>query len=67
MPIRILMHMNNSAGIFQIQEILSKKIIDSLLKNYVEVIAITKPDEPIVNQRIIHQLVIKGRKFQALE
>ncbi len=65
-PIRILIHMNNSAGIFQIQETLGKKIIDSPLENYVEVIAVAKPDEPLVDQRIVHQLVIKGRKFQAM-
>jgi hypothetical protein len=39
----------------------------SPLENYVEVIAVTKPDEPTVDQRIVHQLVIKRRKFQALE
>ncbi|MEM2294048.1 MAG: hypothetical protein QXX41_12305 [Nitrososphaerota archaeon] len=41
--------------------------MDSPLENYVEVIAFTKPDEPTVDQRIVHQLVIKRRKFQALE
>jgi len=66
-PVRILIHMNNSAGIFQIQETLGKKIIDSPLENYVEVIAVAKPDEPSIDQRIVHQLIIKGRKFQALE
>jgi len=41
-PINILIHMNNSAGIFQIQETLGKKsIMDSPLENYVEVIATT--------------------------
>lgn len=66
-PIHILIYMNNSAGIFQIQETLGKKIMDGPLENYVEVIAITKPDEPTVDQRIVHQLVIRRRKFQAFE
>lgn len=66
-PINILIYMNNSAGIFQIQETLGKKIMDSPLENYVEVIAVTKPDEPTVDQRIVHQLIIKRRRFQALE
>ncbi|MBO3809687.1 MAG: HD domain-containing protein [Candidatus Brockarchaeota archaeon] len=65
-PIQILIHMNNSAGIFQIQETLGKKIIDSPLEGYVEVIAATKPDEPMADQRIIHQLIIKAKRFQAL-
>lgn len=42
-----------------------KKIIDSPLENYVEVIAITKPDEPVADRRIVHQLIIKGRRLQA--
>ncbi|MEM2088117.1 MAG: HD domain-containing protein [Thermoproteota archaeon] len=65
-PVQILIHMSNSAGIFQIQETLGKKIIDSPLEGYVEVIAVAKPDEPLTDQRIIHQLIIKGKKFQAL-
>ncbi|MEM2929716.1 MAG: HD domain-containing protein [Thermoproteota archaeon] len=64
-PIQILIHMNNSAGIFQIQETLGKKIMDSPLEGYVEVVAATKPDEPVADQRIIHQLIIKGKRFQA--
>lgn len=65
-PVRILIHLNNSAGIFQIQETLGRKIIDSPLEDYVEVIAVAKPDEPMMDQRIIHQLIVKGKKFQAL-
>jgi len=41
--------------------------MDSPFENYVEVIAVTKPDEPTLDQRIVHRLVIKRRKFQALE
>jgi hypothetical protein len=41
--------------------------MDSTLENYVEVIAVTKPDEPTLDQRIVHRLVIKRRKFQVLE
>jgi len=66
-PVQILVHMNNSAGIFQIQETLGKKIISSPLEDYVEVIAVAKPDKPLADQRIVHQLIIKGKKFRALE
>jgi metal-dependent HD superfamily phosphatase/phosphodiesterase len=65
-PVQILIHMSNSAGIFQIQETLGKKIMDSPLEDYVEVIAVAKPDEPVTDQRIVHKLIVKGRKFQAL-
>lgn len=65
-PIRILIHLNNSAGVFQIQETLAKKIIGGPLQNYCEVIAIAKPDEPVTDQRIIHRIIIKGNKMQAL-
>lgn len=65
-PVRIMVHMNNSAGVFQVQETLGKKIISGPLEDYVEVIAVAKPDKPTTDQRIIHQVVIKGRKFQPL-
>lgn len=65
-PIQILIHLNNSAGVFQIQETLAKKIIGGPLENYCEVIAIAKPDEPLADQRIVHRIVIKGNKMQAL-
>ncbi len=65
-PIQILIHMNNSAGVFQIQETLGKKITGGPLENYCEVIAMAKPDEPQTDQRIIHRIIIKGRKMQAL-
>lgn len=65
-PIQILIYLNNSAGVFQIQETLAKKIIGGPLENYCEVIAMAKPDEPVTDQRIVHRIVIKGNKMQAL-
>lgn len=65
-PIRILIHLNNSAGVFQIQETLGKKIIGGPLENHCEVIAIAKPDKPVSDLRIVHRIVIKGNKMQAL-
>jgi metal-dependent HD superfamily phosphatase/phosphodiesterase len=64
-PIRILIYMNNSAGVFQIQETLGKKIIGGPLENYCEVIAVAKPDRPVSDQRIVHRIIIKGKKMQA--
>ena len=65
-PIRILIDMNNSAGVFQIQETLGKKILGGPLEQYFEVIAVAKPDKPLADQRIVHQIIIKGNKMQAL-
>jgi len=64
-PVRILIDMNNSAGVFQIQETLAMKISGGPLEDYFEVVAVAKPDEPQTDQRIIHQIVISGKKLQA--
>lgn len=65
-PLQILIHLNNSAGVFQIQETLGKKIIGGPLEDYCEVIAVAKPDKPDRDQRIVHRIVIKGKKMQAI-
>jgi metal-dependent HD superfamily phosphatase/phosphodiesterase len=63
-PIQITVSMNNSAGIFQVEETLAKKIISSPLESYLAVIAVTKPDKPTTDERIVHQVIIKGGKIQ---
>ena len=65
-PVRILIDMNNSAGVFQIQETLGKKILGGPLEEYFEVIALAKPEETVTDQRIVHQIIIKGRKMEPL-
>jgi metal-dependent HD superfamily phosphatase/phosphodiesterase len=65
-PIGIYIKMSNSAGIFQIQETLFKKIVGGPLESYIEVIAESKPDEPTQDERIVHRVVLQGRKFKAL-
>lgn len=65
-PVRILIDMNNSAGVFQIQETLGKKILGGPLEEYFEVIALAKPEELEADQRIVHQIIIKGRKMEPL-
>ncbi len=64
-PIRIDIFMNNSAGVFQIQETLGKKISPGPLQDYVEVVAIASPDRPAKDQRIVHKLVINGHRLVA--
>ena len=65
-PVRILIDMNNSADVFQIQETLGKKILGGPLEEYFEVIALAKPEELGTDQRIVHQIIIKGRKMEPL-
>jgi metal-dependent HD superfamily phosphatase/phosphodiesterase len=64
-PIEIHVYMNNSAGVFQIQETLGKKISPGPLQDYVEVLAIASPDEPQADLRIVHKLSINGHRLQA--
>ena len=61
-PIEIRIEMNNSAGIFQVQETLVPKILGGPLEDYVDVVAITVP-EGDKDARIIRRLSIKGGKL----
>lgn len=65
-PIRIMIEICNSAGVFQIQETLGRKIVGGPLEEYFEVVAVVKPDEPLADQRIVHQIIIRGNKLKAL-
>jgi metal-dependent HD superfamily phosphatase/phosphodiesterase len=64
-PVEIHIYMNNSAGVFQIQETLGKKISPGPLQDYVQAVAIASPDEPLIDQRIVHKLVINGHRLEA--
>ena len=64
-PIRIKIWMNNSAGIFQIQETLGKKISHSRLKGKVEIYAISQPEGASTDRRIIHRLLFGEKGFEA--
>lgn len=62
-PVEIHIFMNNSAGVFQIQETLGKKISPGPLQDYVQAVAIASPDKPQKDQRIVHKLVINGHRL----
>ncbi|MGB9553519.1 MAG: phosphohydrolase [bacterium] len=63
-PIEILIQMSNSAGIFQVQETLGKKIISSPLKDYISVTAFTAPEELPSDQRIIQRIYLEKDRFR---
>jgi len=62
-PIRILIKMSNSAGIFQVQELLVPKITGSPLQPYIEIIALAEPLGADKDERIVHRLVIRDGKL----
>ena len=63
-PVEIVVEMSNSAGIFQVQETLADKITNGPLEGYVTVTATTKPYGVPTDQRIVHRIALKGRKFE---
>lgn len=62
-PIEIVIEMSNSSGIFQVQEILGKKIINGPLENYISLRAQVTPTEAEYDKRIVRAITLKGRKF----
>ncbi len=63
-PIEILIQMSNSAGIFQVQETLGKKVVTSPLKDYVNVTAFTAPEELPSDLRIIQRIYLEKDHFR---
>ncbi len=51
-PVEIQVYMNNSAGLFQVEETLTKKVLHSPLRPYVSVVAMTREREERVIQRV---------------
>ncbi|MDD1673620.1 MAG: hypothetical protein LUP99_04340 [Methanomicrobiales archaeon] len=60
-PIELRIQLSNSAGIFQVQEILAPKVRSSPLSELVEVTAITTPGEQ--EERIVQGIHMAGSKF----
>ncbi len=61
-PVQIEVHMNNSAGIFQVEETLATKVIPSPLAPYVALLATTQLSEG-GEQRIIERVELRGTQF----
>ncbi len=59
-PVEICVLMNNSAGIFQVEETLTRKVVKSPIRDYVSVIAHTN-DETDSDQRIISRVRLDAR------
>jgi len=61
-PIRIHIKLSNSAGLFQIEKHLAIKIVNSPLRNLIEVIAEAEPPRSDTDKRIIHRIMVVDGK-----
>lgn len=52
-PVRIVVELSNSAGIFHIEEYLTKNLLSGVLQNYVEIIAEVIPKNRKTEKRIV--------------
>ena len=62
-PIGIKINMTNSAGVFQVEEILYKKLVAGVAGKYVEITAQTVPEKPFIDERIVYKITIEKDKF----
>ncbi len=64
-PLEIHVTMSNSAGIYQVQETLGKKVAASPLREYVEIAADLIPSKSAPEQRILDRMVFSDGKYSS--
>jgi hypothetical protein len=64
-PVEITVIMNNSAGIFQIEDTLTRKVVKGPLAKWITVTALTAPCDSTSDARIIERLTLKNGVFVA--
>jgi len=62
-PIGITINMTNSAGVFQVEEILYKKLTASVAGEFIEVSAQTVPEKQPIDERIVYKITVEKNKF----
>ncbi|UCH02754.1 MAG: phosphohydrolase [Candidatus Bathyarchaeota archaeon] len=62
-PIGITINMTNSAGVFQVEEILYKKLVAGVASKYVEIAAQTVPEKASIDERIVYKITVEENKF----
>ena len=62
-PVRITVEMENSAGIFQVQELLKEKVDSGVLEDKIEIVAMATPPESSTDHRIVSRLIYEGGRF----
>lgn len=65
-PLEIHVTMSNSAGIYQVQETLGKKVAASPLKDYVEIAADLVPSKAPPELRILDRIVFSDGKYKSI-
>lgn len=63
-PIEIVVYLSNSAGIFQVQEILARKVVVTPLRDQVRIVVRARPETPLADQRIVQRVVFENGRFQ---
>lgn len=63
-PVDIEVVMSNSAGIFQVEETLVRKLLKTPLKDHVTVRACTTPADEPIDQRIVHCVALQDGYLQ---
>jgi hypothetical protein len=64
-PVEITVVMNNSAGIFQIEDTLTRKVVKGPVARWITVTAVTRPADSPNDSRIIERLTLKNGVFVA--
>ncbi len=62
-PIGITINMTNSAGVFQVEEILYKKLTAGVAGEFIEVSARTVPEKQSIDERIVYKITVEKNKF----
>jgi metal-dependent HD superfamily phosphatase/phosphodiesterase len=62
-PIGITINMTNSAGVFQVEEILYKKLTAGVAGRLIEISAQTVPEKQAIDERIIYKITVEKDKF----
>ena len=62
-PIGITINMTNSAGVFQVEEILYKKLTAGVAGKFIEVSAQTVPEKQSIDERIVYKITVEKDKF----
>jgi metal-dependent HD superfamily phosphatase/phosphodiesterase len=65
-PVRVRVELNNSAGIFSVEQYLVPKVNISALAPYTEVLVTTEPLDSHADQRILYSVEMQGKKFIAV-
>jgi len=62
-PISITINMTNSAGVFQVEEVLYKKLTAGVAGKYIEISAQTVPEKQSIDERIVYKITVEKNKF----